>query len=166
MELSSLIIVYSYHHHNTEKVATVMAKVLDAEVKYPKYVDLKEVQSHDLIGFGSGIYGADFHSSIHDLVKSMPEMKGKRSFLFSTNGAPGFAQNDELIKMQLRTNHEKIRKILGSKGFVVMDDFTCPGLNTNAFMKFFGGLNKGHPDKDDLRQAELFARKLKLKVEK
>ena len=29
----SLIIVYSYHHHNTEKVANAMAKILDCEIE-------------------------------------------------------------------------------------------------------------------------------------
>ena len=34
--MKSLIIVYSYHHNNTEKIANVMAEELKAEVKYPK----------------------------------------------------------------------------------------------------------------------------------
>ena len=31
--VKSLIVVYSYHHKNTQKVAQVMANVLDAQVK-------------------------------------------------------------------------------------------------------------------------------------
>ena len=31
--LKSLIVVHSYHHNNTQKVAQAMAKVLDAEVE-------------------------------------------------------------------------------------------------------------------------------------
>ena len=34
--MKSLIVVYSYHHHNTQKVAEVFARVLDAEIKTPQ----------------------------------------------------------------------------------------------------------------------------------
>jgi len=50
-----LIIVYSYHHKNTAKIANVFAEVLDAQVKIPEQVVLKELQDYDFIGFGSGI---------------------------------------------------------------------------------------------------------------
>jgi len=37
----------------------------------------------------------------------------------------------------------------------------CPGFNTNSFLKFFGGINKGRPNASDLKRAEEFAKKLK-----
>jgi flavodoxin len=49
--------VFSYHHKNTEKIAQVMAKVLDAPIKTPQQIHPAELQEYDLIGFGSGIYG-------------------------------------------------------------------------------------------------------------
>jgi len=64
MIMRALIILYSYHHKNTEKVAKAMAKILDAEVKTPKDVDPEDLKDYDLIGFGSGIYGASFHKSV------------------------------------------------------------------------------------------------------
>jgi flavodoxin len=39
--IKSLLVVYSYHHMNTEKVAKVFARVLDAQIKTPQQVDLK-----------------------------------------------------------------------------------------------------------------------------
>jgi len=37
----------------------------------------------------------------------------------------------------------------------------CPGLNTNSFLKIFGGINKGRPNAKDFKQAEEFAQHLK-----
>ena len=53
--MKTLIVVYSYHHSNTQKVAEVLAKVLDAEIKTPQQTDLEELQNYDLVGFGSGL---------------------------------------------------------------------------------------------------------------
>jgi flavodoxin len=53
--MKALVIVLSYHHHNTEKIAKVFAKVLDAPLQTPQQVKLEELQTYDLIGFGSGI---------------------------------------------------------------------------------------------------------------
>jgi hypothetical protein len=43
---------------------------------------------------------------------------------------------------------------------VIIGEFSCAGFNTNSFLKFLGGLNKGRPDAEDLRYAEEFARNL------
>ena len=45
-----------------------------------------------------------------------------------------------------------------SKGYTVTGEFNCPGFNTNSFLKYFGGLNKGRPDAGDLEAAAAFAR--------
>lgn len=51
-----------------------------------------------------------------------------------------------------------------SKGYVIVDEFGCLGFNTNSFLKFFGGMNKGRPNAEDLRHAEEFAQNLKQKL--
>lgn len=156
-----LLIVYSYHNMNTLKVARAMARVLDGEVKFPKDVDPGSSPEFDLVGFGSGIYAADFHKTIHHLVDKIPPVDGERAFLFSTNGAPAKITDEKTIEKQLRRNHEKIKDRLVPKGFRIVEEFTCPGLNTNVFLKFFGGLNRGRPNLSDLRQAELFAMRIR-----
>ena len=55
--MKNIIILYSYHHNNTEKIAKVFAKVLDAQIKTPEQIDPEKLLEYDLIGFGSGIYG-------------------------------------------------------------------------------------------------------------
>lgn len=42
-----------------------------------------------------------------------------------------------------------------------MGEFGCPGLDTNSLLKLLGGLNKGRPNAEDLKQAEEFGRSLK-----
>ncbi len=56
MAMKSLLILYSYHHNNTEKIAKVFAKVLDAQIKTPQQVNFEELQEYSLIGFGRDIW--------------------------------------------------------------------------------------------------------------
>jgi len=51
------LVLFSYHHKNTETVAKVLAKVLDAQIKTPQQINPEDLQKYNLIGFGSGIYG-------------------------------------------------------------------------------------------------------------
>jgi flavodoxin len=34
--MKSLLVLFSYHHKNTEKIANVFAKILDAPIKTPQ----------------------------------------------------------------------------------------------------------------------------------
>lgn len=154
--LKCLVIVFSYHHGNTEKIACAMADVLGAEVMMPLQVFPERLQEYDLIGFGSGIYGGTFGLPILALADRLSFIAGKKCFLFSTYGAPGFAVDREFTKR----NHAEMREKLALKGYTVIGDFSCAGWNTNSFLKYFGGINKGRPDARDLADAEAFARSM------
>jgi len=158
--MKAIILLVSYHHKNTEKIARSMAKVLDAEIKKPSEVDPSSLKDYDLVGFGSGVYSAQHHPSFIDLVEKLPGSPGKRAFLFTTTGAPRIAINDEFI----RKNHKKIRDVLEAKGYEIVGEFSCRGWNTNSFLKFFGGLNRGRPNEEDLKLAERFAIDIKNKM--
>jgi flavodoxin len=145
---------------NTEKIANVFAKVLDAHIKTPQQINPEELQEYNLIGFGSGIYSATFDASLLDLADRLPKVNNKKVFLFSTYGAPAFIASREFIEK----NHEQIRKKLQAKGYTVIGEFGCAGWNTNSFLRFFGGLNKGRPNAEDLKNAEAFARDMQEKV--
>jgi flavodoxin len=155
--MKSLVIVFSYHHNNTEKIANACANVLGAEVKTPHQVKTEEIAEYDLVGFGSGIYSATFDPSVLDLADRLPNAAGKKAFLFSTFGAPAVFAGGDFIK----NNHSQIREKLQAKGYMVIGEFGCAGWNTNSFLKYFGGLNKGRPDANDLQNAETFARQMK-----
>jgi flavodoxin len=157
-----LIVVFSYHHNNTEKIANVLGKVLGAAIKTPGQVTPEELREYDLIGFGSGIYSATFDRSVLDLVDRLPHSPGKKAFLFSTYGAPAIFANREFVEK----NHQQIREKLQVKGYAVIGEFGCAGWNTNSFLKYFGGINKGQPNAGDFGNAEEFAREMKEKARK
>jgi flavodoxin len=152
--MKSLIIVFSYHHRNTQKIAEAMAKVLDAQVKSPQETAPTELQQFDLVGFGSGIDSGKHCKEMLDFADKLPQVANKKAFIFSTSGV---ATHKYMVKI-----HTLLREKLQSKGYVIADEFNCRGFNTNSFLKFFGGMNKGRPSAEDLRNAEEFASKLNL----
>lgn len=150
--MKSLLIVFSYHHKNTEKIANAFAKVLDAQIKTPQEVNPEDLQEYDLIGFGSGIYDAKHHKGLLDLATKLPNVSDSNAFIFSTSAILG--------KDKVAEDHKSLREILQSKGFTIVDEFACKGYNTNSFLKYLGGMNKGRPNADDLKHAEEFAQNL------
>ena len=150
--MKSLLVVISIHHNSTGKIADAMAKVLDAQIKKPKEVGSKEIPKYDLVGFGSGIYGATVHKALIKLADKIPNVENKKAFIFSTAGISS--------KTKVLTDHKELIEKLESKGFEIIDNFQCKGFNTNSFLKYFGGMNKGRPNAEDLKNAEEFAEKL------
>jgi len=153
--MNSLLVLYSYHHNNTEKIAKVFAKVLDAQIKTPQQISPEELQEYSLIGFGSGIYGEKHHKLLLDLADTLPQVTNRKAFIFSTSAMTGEAK--------VAKDHSLLREKLQSKGYIIVDEFACKGFNTNSFMKYFGGMNKGRPNAEDLKNAEEFAIRLKKK---
>lgn len=152
--MASLLVLFSYHHRNTEKIANIFAKVLDAQIRTPRQVEPEELRQYSLVGFGSGIYGGKHHDALLDLADKLPQVSDRKAFIFSTYGGPANAE-------YLGKNHSQLRERLQSKGYIIVDEFCCPGLNTNSFLRHFGGLNKGRPNAEDLRRAEEFAQRLR-----
>jgi flavodoxin len=149
--MKSLLVLFSYHHNNTEKIANVFAKVLDAEIRTPQQINPEELQEYGLVGFGSGIYSAKHHELLLDLADELPQVTNRRAFIFSTS-----SDLEPLAK-----NHSALREKLQSKGYVIVDEFSCAGFNTNSFSRLFGGINRGRPNAEDIKRAEEFAQNLK-----
>jgi flavodoxin len=151
--MKALIIYISIHHGNTEKVAKVMANTLDAALLEVKQADASILEQYDLIGFGSGIYFGKHHESLLDFVDKLPMLRNKKTFIFSTSGLrkiPFFHDFDKPLKERLQR-----------KGFDIIGEFSCRGLDTYRATKLVGGINKGRPNAKDLKQAEDFAKSLK-----
>jgi len=147
--MKSLAVVISTHHDNTVKIGRAIADEIDAELKAPKDVDENKISEYDLIGFGSGIYSATVHDEVVSLVEKISKVSNKDAFIFSTAGV---TSSSKLLK-----DHSQLRQRLEEKGFYVVGEFQCKGFNTNSFLKFFGGMNKGRPNAEDLRNAQMFA---------
>jgi len=166
--VKSLIVVFSYHHKNTQKVAEAMAKVLDAQVKSPQQTVPDELRQYELVGFGSGIDSGKHYKELLDFADNLPQVTNKKAFIFSTCGVPmKFMELDKTeFTRYVAKNHSSLRKKLQSKGYMIVDEFSCAGFNTNSFNKLFGGINKGRPNAEDLKQAEEFAQNLKQSLQK
>ncbi|OQX88878.1 MAG: flavodoxin [candidate division Zixibacteria bacterium 4484_93] len=144
-----LIVYSSFHHGNTAKIAQAMADEVKAELAKPGELDVDRVREYDILGFGSGIYFWRHHRAIFKLVEKLPNMRGKRAFIFSTRGAG-----------PISIYHKPLKRELLRKGFKIIGEFSCLGYDTFAYLKLIGGISKGHPDKKDIKKARDFARRL------
>jgi flavodoxin len=149
--LKTLIVCFSYHHKNTEKVASVFAKTFDAPIKAPSEVDPNKLSEYDLVGFGSGIAFGKHYKPLLEFAEQLPSVTGNNAFIFSTSGQGG---NGPKL-------HKQLRETLQAKGYNIVGEFNCTGFDTYGALKIVGGIQKGHPNEDDLKQAEAFAQNLK-----
>jgi flavodoxin len=164
----SILVLVSYHHNNTEKIANAIAVVLGAQIRAPQQIDPKELRGFDLVGFGSGIDSGKHYQVLLDLADKLPKVADGKAFIFSTNSAKAamwrvVGCEDNLgshIEMMVK-NHSELREKLQGRGYMIVGEFSCAGFNTNSFLKFLGGMNKGRPNAEDLKKAEEFAQKLK-----
>ena len=148
-----LLVVFSFHHKNTEKIAKVFSRVLEAPIKAPKEITPEDLLKYDLVGFGSGIYSDKHHKSLLSLADKIPQVTNRKAFIFSTSAMMG--------KDKVANDHSMLREKLQLKGYMILDEFACKGFNTNSFLKYIGGMNKGRPNTKDLKHAEEFAQSLK-----
>jgi len=110
--------------------------------------NIEELEEYELIGFGAGIDSGRHYKPLLELVDMLPSVNKKPAFIFSTSAVQG--------KSKVENDHSALRQMLLSKGYMVIGEFSCKGFNTNSFLKYIGGMNKGKPDCDDLKCAEEF----------
>lgn len=151
--MGPLIVLHSYHHNNTRKIAEAISNVIGAIIKSPFEIEVNELQKYDLIGFGSGIDSGMHYKELIDFAEELAFVNKKNCFIFSTSAMQG--------KDKVNRDHSNIRKILDSKGYNVIGEFSCKGFNTNSFLKYIGGMNKKRPNDKDILNAKNFALKLK-----
>jgi flavodoxin len=151
--LRTMVVYMSISHNNTEKVARVLADTLSADLERVDQIDPSSLSDYDLVGFGSGIYNKKPHRSLLDLVESLPQ-SNKKAFIFSTAGY--------ITEKNVQKYHEPLRKALLSKGYNIIGEFNCKGLDT-AGLGRLRALNKGRPNEEDLKKAADFAKSLEKK---
>ena len=145
----ALLILKSVHHGNTRTVAERIAKVLGAPIADPDQSLPSCLNDARLIGFGSGIYYGRFHRSLRRWIASLPSDcgEGRLAFVYSTSGLPFLSA----------IYHRPLVRALERRGFEIVGEFACRGHDTFGPPWLFGGINRKHPDADDLARAESFA---------
>jgi len=109
-----LLIVYSYHHNNTLKVAKAFSSVLHATIITPEDIHNTPLNDYDLIGFGSGIDSGKHYQPLLNIANQLETVKEKPCFIFSTSAVQG--------KTKVDNDHSALRNILIAKGYIVIDD--------------------------------------------
>ncbi|MEV6769565.1 flavodoxin family protein [Nocardia sp. NPDC051030] len=153
--MKAIIVCTSVSHGNTKRVAEVIGEVLGARVVAPEEVDPAGLADYDLVGFGSGIFNGSFHVGLREFVKGLPVGQQRKAFVFATSGFPEFP---------FRPFTRPLVRLLGQKGFEVVDTFSCRALDTLAPFKLVGGVRKGRPNAADLADARAFAENLRTRI--
>ena len=124
--MNSLIILFSYHHKNTEKIAQVIAKVIGAEIKTPEQTDPNTLANYDLVGFGSGVYFGKLGKALLELADKIPKPQArKRSF------SPQAAEQEKQQPNSI--SHSK--RNLKLKGFRLLANLIAQVLTLSGFSK-------------------------------
>lgn len=144
------VVVSSWHHGNTRKIAEAIGDELRADVLTTDEAYAVDLSQYELVGFGSGIYFAKHDEKLFELVKAKPALP-HHVFLFSTAGNT----------LLWRIYHRGLRRLLTSRGCTVINEFNCPGWDTVGPFVLFGGFYRGRPNEKDLARAREFARQLK-----
>jgi len=152
----TVIVLHSYHHQNTAKIAGAIAGILGAHIVAARDMEPGALEHCGLVGFGSGIDSGKHYGELLAAAGKLPEVHGQKAFIFSTSAIFSEAKRE--------ADHSVLRNLLHSKGYPILGEFSCTGFNTNSFLKLFGGMNRGRPNADDLQHACRFAESLAEKM--
>ena len=141
--MRTIIIYASTHHGNTKKVVDAIAKECGVELIDATKVHEKDLKDYDLIGFASGIFYTKFHEQVLNFAR-MNLPSGKDVFYIATAGNP--------VEMFFRS----IADIVKEKSCHEVGKFLCKGFDTFGPFKLIGGIQKGHPDEEELNAAVEF----------
>lgn len=150
--MKAIIFYRSSYRGNTLKIAQSMAEALSAELVSIDKTPLTDLSNYDLIGFGSAINFAAHDIRIQRFAAEQ-NLAGKNVFIFSTRCRP-----------LLGTYHKPLRKIIESKGGIIVGEFSCRGYDRTGPWVLIDGYNKSRPNEKDIFKARLFAEKLKWKL--
>ena len=149
----SIVFLHSYHNMNTKKIGMAIAERINATVI--NITDIKEpveLDSFEIIGFGAGIDSGKHYPEMLKFVETLRNVQNKKAFIFSTSGVYTYKK--------MFKDHMALRTLLQNKGLIIVDEFGCKGFNTNSILKYIGGMNKGRPNNEDIKNANIFAEKL------
>lgn len=147
--MKTAIVYYSQHHGNTKKLIDAIVEkheVTLIDVTKDADIDLSEF---DLIGFASGIYYSKFNDKVVEYARKNLTKNGQKVFFLFTYGA----KRDSYLK--------DITEAVASKAGEIVGNYGCAGFDTYGPFKLVGGLQKGHPDTDEIAGAVKFFEGLK-----
>lgn len=145
--MKSVIIYASTHHGNTKKVVDAIATECEVERIDATKVHEKDLSGYDMIGFASGIFFTKFSEQVLNFAR-VNLTENKKVFFIATAGNP------------IDLNFHSISDIVKEKQCEEVGRFQCKGFDTYGPFKLVGGIQKGHPDDEELKAAIEFYRRL------
>lgn len=139
----TVIIYYSEHHGNTQKVVEAIAAAHAVQLVRAEDAAGMDFSGFDAVGFASGIYKSGFHPSLVSLV-SNATLRGKKTFVIYTSGS-GSAKYAAGFTSQME-----------EAGLTVLGVYQCRGFDTFGPFKLVGGIAKGHPTQEEINGAVKF----------
>ena len=150
--VKSLIVYASRHHKNTHKLVTGLAQQYSITLYDADSGDDIDFDNFDLIGFASGLDFGKFYPAVTDTAKKLPQ--GKTVYALYTCAKDNLQYGDEIKNIALQA------------GCGYAGKFGCKGYNTYGPLKLIGGMNKKHPDSEDIKKLCRFYGKILSTVEK
>ena len=136
--MKTAIVYYSKHHGNTKKLLDELAKEHDITAIDATEVKTADLSGYDMVGFASGIYYSKFHKSVLEFAENnLPD--GKPVFFLYTYGA------------EKKGYTKAITEAVSRRKARIAGEFGCFGFNTFGPFKLIGGIAKGHPDQNDIK---------------
>mgnify|MGYP002066991568 CR=1 FL=1 len=151
VKASRILIIYdSSYRGNTKKLAIAMSETLNSILATVEQAKKMNLSQYDVIGFGSGIFFGKHHRKLLSYIEDLPQTN-KKTFIFSTRG-----------NIVLGSYHKQIKKLLKSRGFEIIGEFSTPAYDATGPFACIGGMNKGRPNESDINRSENFVRSLNL----
>lgn len=148
------LIVYFSQQGATEKIAKAIANSIESRGINVDLFNLKEknppkIDNYDFIGIGSPTYYFRPPFIVTDYLKNLPDIKGKKFFVFVLHGA-----------YKGKTGNV-IRKILRKKGGEEVGYFFCKGADiVYLYLKEGYLYSPDSPTEKDVREAEKFGQEV------
>jgi len=170
MNIMKILVTYFSNTGNTEKIAQSIKNSLkgqNVEIKPIKDVNPLSLKDYDLLFLGSGIYASRVNKSLVDLISTSQILPRNIVFFCTHASAEGYQDGFKLVKRALNKSNTKI-----------LGEFDCMGDNIGIPEQTIKSMLeklppekrkeaeehqkslKGHPNKDDLDNAEKFARSI------
>ena len=145
--MKTAIVYYSRHHGNTKKLLDAISENNEVTLIDVTEQPSADLSAYDRIGLASGIYYNSFSKQLLEFAeKHLPEKK--EVFYIYTHGAPkGMFLN-------------AVRKIAEQKHCREIGSYHCLGFDTFGPFKLVGGIAKGHPTEEEIKEAVAFYQKL------
>ena len=141
--MKTVIIYASTHHGNTKKIVDAIAQECGVEMVDAIKVHEKDLTGYDLIGFASGIFYSKFHKQV--LIFASENLPANKNvFFIATAGNP------------IDYNFHTIAEVAKEKNCKEVGRFQSKGFDTFGPFKIIGGIQKGHPDEEEMKAAVRF----------